>query len=79
MAPAPQKHTGTGLSQNDELVNMNGPNAPGLGIMIGGCIHNKQCYIASSKWLRSIESVLYVEILAILPRYFTVALEKQRQ
>ena len=50
-APAPQKHTGTGVLPNDELVNMNGPNAPGLGIKLGGCIHSERYYIASSKWL----------------------------
>ena len=45
-APAPQEHTGTGVSPNDELVNMNGPNAPGLGIKLGGCIHSERYYIA---------------------------------
>ena len=41
---APQEHTGTGVSPNDELVNMNGLNAPGLGIKLGGCIHSERYY-----------------------------------
>ena len=47
-APAPQEQTGTGVSPNDELVNTNGPNAPHLGIKLGGCIHSERYYIASS-------------------------------
>ena len=44
-APAPQEHAGTGVSRNDELVNMNSPNAPGLGIKLGGCIHSERYYV----------------------------------
>ena len=43
-APASQEHTGTGVSPNDELVNMNGPNAPGLGIKLGRCVLSERYY-----------------------------------
>ena len=43
MAPAPQEHTGTGVSPNDKLVNMNGANAPGLGIKLQRCISQYVC------------------------------------
>ena len=59
-----------GVSPNDELVNMNYPNAPGLSIGLGGCIRGER-YCTFSLGLNFIVFViLATNILKFLGVYY---------
>ena len=70
-APAPQEHTGTGISPNDEFVNMNGPNAPGLGIELSlnklKFLRRKFSHLQKDKngfvYPRIVEGSLYIKVI----------------